>query len=234
MASAARVTGRHAAERRAYRTYAAPLSFTGKRNKRMKELHWLAAIIIGFEMPVPVYWLVLHGPIAFWRRHVRAGYWIAIIVAWGGGDWLLYHFRRSLFDWRQSSASPWLVAAGVALIAFDVFTFTIAEMELGARRLVGHAELTHSGQLTTAGLYTRVRHPRYLGMIACVFGVCLLAGTRPLWIASVLWCMTALASIALEERELRTRFGSAYADYARRVPALLPFRLRTHRSNERA
>jgi protein-S-isoprenylcysteine O-methyltransferase Ste14 len=195
----------------------------------MKALHWLAGIIVGFEMPVPVYWLVLHGPIAFWRRHVRAGYWIAIILAWGGGDWLLYHFRRDLFDWRRGSTSPWGIAAGVALIAMDVFTLTVVEMELGARRLVGQSELTDSGELTTGGLYRHIRHPRYLGMMAGVLGVCVLAGTRALWLVSALWCVTALAVIQLEERELRSRFGSAYANYALRVPALLPFRLRAHR-----
>lgn len=197
----------------------------------MKALHWLAALIIGFEMPVPIYWIVLHGPIAFWRRHVRAGYWMAVVVAWGAGDGLLYHFRRTLFDGWPGSAAPlrWATLAGMALIAVDVFTFTVAEMQLGGRRLVGHAELTHSGELATGGLYTRIRHPRYLGMIAAVLGVCVLAGTRPLWMVSALWCVAALGSIGLEERELRSRFGSAYSEYALRVPALLPFRLRTHR-----
>jgi protein-S-isoprenylcysteine O-methyltransferase Ste14 len=192
----------------------------------MKALPWLAAIVLFFEMPVPIYWLVLHTRIQFWRQHVLAGYWIAIVLAWGGGDGLLYHFRRQLFDWRAAAASSWLAVAGLLLIAVDLFAFASSEMQLGARRLVGHAELTGTGELAISGLYTRVRHPRYLGMIAGVLGSSLLIGLRPLWIISIFWCGLALSVIALEERELRLRFGSAYSDYARRVPALLPFRFR--------
>jgi protein-S-isoprenylcysteine O-methyltransferase Ste14 len=188
----------------------------------MRALHLIAGFILAFEMPVPIYWLILHGRIEFWRRHVRAGYWVAVLAAWGGGGWLLYHFRSQLFL-GQLPATGTLVA-GAALIALDVFTFTTVELELGGRRLVGHAELTHSGELTTRGLYTRVRHPRYLGMMAAVLGGCLLMGTQWLWIVSALWCLMALGTIRLEERELRLRFGSAYADYAKCVPALLPFR----------
>ena len=63
-------------------------------------------------------------------------------------------------------------------------------------------------------------------MIAGVLGSSLLIGLRSFWIISICWCGLALSVIALEERELRLRFGSAYSDYARRVPALLPFRFR--------
>jgi protein-S-isoprenylcysteine O-methyltransferase Ste14 len=192
----------------------------------MKALPWLAATMLLFEMPVPVYWLVLHTRIQFWRRHVLAGYWIAIVLAWVGGDGLLYHFRRQLFDWRPATIPSWRVAAGLLLIALDLFAFASSEMQLGARRLVGHAELTGIGQLAVSGLYTRIRHPRYLGMIAGVVGGGLLIGLRPLWIISIFWCALAFSAIALEERELRLRFGSVYSDYARRVPALLPFRFR--------
>jgi protein-S-isoprenylcysteine O-methyltransferase Ste14 len=192
----------------------------------MKVLPWLAAIVLFFEMPVPIYWLVLHTRIQFWRQHVLAGYWIAIVLAWGGGDALLYHFRRQLFDWRAAAAPSWLAAPGLLLIALDLFAFASSEMHLGTRRLVGQAELTGTGELAVSGLYTRIRHPRYFGMIAGVLGSSLLIGLRPLWIISIFWCGLALSVIALEERELCLRFGSAYSDYARRVPALLPFRFR--------
>lgn len=196
----------------------------------MRALHILSAIVIGFEMPVPIYWLILHAPVNFWRRHVRPSYWVAILGAWGVGDWLLYYFRAPLFHGAAFPVgiSPfWMRALGLALIAVDIFTLTSVEMELGGSRLVGHAELTGRGQLATRGLYTRVRHPRYLGMMAGVMGGCLLVGTLPMWVLGMLWLVLALGTIQLEERELRVRFGNAYAEYAARVPALLPFRLRS-------
>jgi protein-S-isoprenylcysteine O-methyltransferase Ste14 len=84
--------------------------------------------------------------------------------------------------------------------------------------------------LIARGLYARVRHPRYLGMMAGVFGSCLIVGSAPLWAASLVWLSLALLSIHAEERELRTRLGPAYAAYAEHVPALLPLRLRPRKT----
>ncbi len=193
----------------------------------MRLLHVIAALVAGFEMPVPIYWLVLHAPIRFWRRHVRAGYWSAILLAWGGGDWLLINFRRPLFAWKAHS--PGLVLLGAILIAVDFLIFFAAERELGGRRIVGQAELTATGTLATRGLYTRIRHPRYLGMIAGVLGACVLSGSFSLYVIAAIWCVAVGASIVFEERELRARFGAAYVAYARQVPALLPLRFGARR-----
>lgn len=193
----------------------------------MKTIHWLAAFVLAFELPVPLYWVILHSRIAYWRKHARYSYWVALLAAWGLGDGLLYDFRRQLFAWHRldgSAAFYMTLAAGLALIAVDVFTFFSVEFELGGSRLVGHAEVTGRRDLATRGLYTRMRHPRYAGMIAAVVGVAVLANSRTLWIVVFFWCGVALATIALEERELHARFGAAYGEYAQRVPALFPFR----------
>ena len=118
---------------------------------------------------------------------------------------------------------------GLAMIAFDVFTFSKSEGTLGGMRIVGHAELAGSRELIVRGLYARVRHPRYLGMMAGVFGACLIVASPLLWQASVLWLALALVTIRAEERELRARLGPAYAAYAEQVPALVPLRLRSRR-----
>ena len=198
----------------------------------MRALHRIAAVALAFEMPVPFYWLVLHGRVQFWRKHQRAGYLCGVLFAWGGVDALLFHFRAQLFrDPALAASAPpaWAIATGLLLIAADAFLLTTVEMELGGRRLIGHAELTGRGEMTERGLYTWVRHPRYLGMILAVLGACLLAATEQLWIAAALWLAIALAAIHLEERELRARFGPAYIAYAQRVPALLPLRLPARR-----
>jgi protein-S-isoprenylcysteine O-methyltransferase Ste14 len=92
-------------------------------------------------------------------------------------------------------------------------------------RLVGQAELTGAGEIFTGGLYRHVRHPRYAGMFCAVVGAALIAGTPCLWAILAAWWVLALIAIRLEERELATRFGPAYVEYRRRVPAFLPFRI---------
>jgi protein-S-isoprenylcysteine O-methyltransferase Ste14 len=190
-------------------------------------IHCLVVFVLAFELPVPVYWLVMHGPVEFWRRrkHPRAAYLWAVFIAWGGGWWFMVHFSDPLFFQPFSLGAPpvWALLAGLALIAVDVWIFSAVDTALGARRLVGQAELSGRGEMATGGLYERLRHPRYLGMIAGVLGGCLLVGSRPLWIVGGCWLILTLAIIRLEERELRRRFGPAYAAYARRVPALWPF-----------
>ena len=104
----------------------------------------------------------------------------------------------------------------------DVAIFAVAESELGGRRLVGQAELSAKGELAVRGLYAHLRHPRYLGMMLGVLGVCVLAGSRPLWVVAAVWWLATLGIIRIEERELRERFGATYAAYAERVPMLLP------------
>jgi protein-S-isoprenylcysteine O-methyltransferase Ste14 len=90
--------------------------------------------------------------------------------------------------------------------------------------MVGRAELAGARQLASSGIYTRLRHPRYLGMLLAVAGTCLLAGTLLLWVLALAWLGLVLVMLHVEEWELRRRIGPAYDEYRRRVPAMLPFR----------
>jgi len=182
----------------------------------------IAIFVLAFEMPVPIYWLILHKPVLFWRKHVRAAFLVAVVAAWGIVDILLYRFRLELF---RRDAVSWLALLGLVLIGVDVFTLVKSEAVLGGRRIVGHSELEGSRELIARGLYTRVRHPRYLGMMSGVLGACLIVALPPLWAAGVVWLFLALLTIRSEEHELHARLGPAYAAYAERVPALLPFRV---------
>ena len=188
-----------------------------------KATRLIAIVVLAFEMPVPIYWLILHQPVSFWRKHMRAAFLVAVVAAWGIVDILLYRFRLELF--RRDGVS-WLALLGLVLIGVDVFTLAKSEAVLGGRRIVGHSELVGSRELIARGLYARVRHPRYLGMMSGVLGACLIVALPPLWAAGVDWLLLALFTIRAEEHELHARLGPAYAAYAERIPALLPFRVR--------
>lgn len=188
----------------------------------MRFLHAVAGFVLFFELPIPIYWLILHPFNAFWRTRIRAAFWVAGLTAWICGGVVLWWFRHSLLS---ATRPPWgAIAAGFALIAVEVYLFLRVERELGSRRLVGHAELTGTGEMFSGGLYARVRHPRYSGMFSAVLGAALLGGTGLLWVVVVIWWPFALLVIYLEERELGTRFGPDYDAYRKRVPAFLPFR----------
>lgn len=193
----------------------------------MRFLHPVAGFVLFFELPIPIYWLIIHPFNSFWRNRVRAAFWVAGLTAWIAGGVLLWIFRPLLLAAARPS---WVaIAAGLILIGVEVYLFLRVERELGTRRLVGHAELTGTGEMFTGGLYAHVRHPRYTGMFCAVVGAALLAGSLRLWAVLGVWWLLALAVIRLEERELAARFGPAYVAYRKRVPAFLPFRVWTSR-----
>jgi protein-S-isoprenylcysteine O-methyltransferase Ste14 len=188
----------------------------------MRYLHFVAGFVLAFELPIPIYWLILHPFQTFWRSRVRAAFWFAGLTAWSLGVSLLWIYRHWLLSANRHSWTA--IVTGLALIGVEAYLFVRVERELGSRRLVGHAELTGTGEMYSGGLYAHVRHPRYTGMFCAVVGAALLAGTRHLWAVLAVWLVLSLIVIRLEERELSARFGKAYGDYRRRVPAFLPFK----------
>jgi protein-S-isoprenylcysteine O-methyltransferase Ste14 len=76
--------------------------------------------------------------------------------------------------------------------------------------------------LVTGGVYRRLRHPQYLGLILIVIAFNLMWPTLPtLLMAPVLIVMYARQG-RREDRELAQRFGWAFAAYAARTPAFVP------------
>lgn len=189
----------------------------------MTFLDWVAAVVLFLHLPVPLFWLVVHPLVGFWRTRQRAAFVGAGLVAWGTVLVLLWGLHAHLFD---SAEAPLVnVITGLALFLADAMLVFRAEQTMGLRRLVGKAELEGAGELATTGIYARIRHPRYAGMMLSVLGACLLAATLLLWVICAVWLLLVVFVIHVEERELRRRFGSAYDEYCRRVPALLPFRV---------
>ena len=72
----------------------------------MRFLHWFAGLVLAVELPVPIYWLVLHGGIGFWRGRGRAPYWVAVGAAWGLGGWIANFGEESRERFRESPVRP--------------------------------------------------------------------------------------------------------------------------------
>ncbi len=186
----------------------------------MRFFRYLALIVFYLDLPVPIYWFILHPFTNFWRRNIRDAFWFAGLFAWIAGAIFITIYRNQLLT--ENIPSPLTAFASSMLIAADFILLFYSGKYLGPKKLVGHAELSGKSELTTTGLYKYVRHPRYTGMISAILGACMIAQTKFAWIVGAVWLVCVLTSIFLEEREMRRRFGAAYDDYSRGTPRFLP------------
>lgn len=190
----------------------------------MQAFRWIAALVFFLQLPIPLYWFVVHPPVNFWRRHPQAVYYVGLIFSWGIMTPCLIFFRhRLLQDGPPSIASA---AVGLLLIAVEVWIFWRVKIDLGAARLVGKTELAGGGEVVARGIYARIRHPRYTGSFLAIVGACFLAGTRLAWLVASVWALLMFTAIRFEESEMRARFGAAFEEYRRRVPGFLPLPVR--------
>jgi len=183
-------------------------------------LDWLAAIVLFMQLPIPLYWFVLHPQVDFWRHRHKAAFAWGLLLSWLPVTIALVMFRREIFE--KEPPPSWRIILGIALIVFEGWIFWCVKRDLGGARLIGKTELSGAGEIAQGGIYGRIRHPRYLGSFIALLGACLLAGRPAMWISTGAWCILTLIAIAFEQRELRARFGASYEEYCRRVPGFIP------------
>jgi protein-S-isoprenylcysteine O-methyltransferase Ste14 len=77
--------------------------------------------------------------------------------------------------------------------------------------------------LVVGGLYRYLRNPMYVGVALVIAGHCLAFRSLPLvlWLAGFVAAVTVFV-LAYEQPTLRARYGPAYDEYRRQVPAVLP------------
>ncbi len=121
---------------------------------------------------------------------------------------------------RQTAPSAWLVALGVTLFVAGV-----------ALRVRGHLDLRESfsiaiekldqHELVMTGVYSKIRHPLYLGNLLTILACPVILGCTLAWVPAGLLLIGIVWRIRLEERFLRAEFGD-YGEYAERTSALIP------------
>jgi len=97
-----------------------------------------------------------------------------------------------------------------------------------ARRHIGanwsrFVTINQDHELITTGPYALVRHPIYTGLLTAFLGTAIATTQLRGLIAFALIAISLLYKLRLEEQWMRAQFGDTYADYSRRVAALVPF-----------
>lgn len=139
-----------------------------------------------------------------------------------------------LVQWRPIAGVAWHVtgAGAAALWALSAAgwvtvlyaTFLIDHFELfGLRQALRHAlgRAPRPAVFRERSLYRVTRHPLMLGFLVAFWSVPVMRWDGLLFAATATAYVLGLG-LVLEERDLRAAHGERYADYARRVPRLLP------------
>ncbi|WP_136618181.1 MULTISPECIES: methyltransferase family protein [Mesorhizobium] len=172
-------------------------------------------------------WLVSWLAAAFWAdpAQKRAGlqaelrYRVVTVL----GAMLLFipahGYAGRLRLWIPNLLEAWTC---VALIAVGLAFAWWARLHLG-RLWSGTVTAKAEHHVVDTGPYRLVRHPIYTGLLLAILATMAAKGTVWGIAGAALVIIGTVIKAKLEERFLRGELGSAYDDYARRVPMLVPF-----------
>ncbi len=119
------------------------------------------------------------------------------------------------------TVGPQLPALGLLCWGTAAVVGGLALLALGADTRVH--PVPHGGAtLRTGGIYARVRHPMYTAVLLACLGVSLSTARVLSWAALAVLVAVLIAKSRFEDHLLERRFGSAFAAYRDRVPALVP------------
>jgi len=135
--------------------------------------------------------------------------------------WLLFERQWPLLDLRLLPETPGVLWAGVLVTALGVGIGVWARLSLGTN-WSGMVTLKKGHELIRTGLYKRIRHPIYTGILAGFLGTELIKGqVRGLLGFLILW-LSFYFKARREENFLRQEFGEGFEEHARHTGMFLP------------
>ncbi len=193
----------------------------------MDTARYVVAVICWVAFPPALlYWYLLHPFVGFWRRLGKAGTFTVLGILFVATAVFFYLIREPFLATEYGTTS-WLWVPGVALYLAAGVIERHVRKHLKFRILAGAPELDgdgRGGKLLTEGVYSRVRHPRYLSAVLGLAGLALFANYLWIYLVVPLVGLGLYGIVRLEERELTRRFGEEYERYRARVPMFLPRR----------
>jgi protein-S-isoprenylcysteine O-methyltransferase Ste14 len=127
-----------------------------------------------------------------------------------------------LLNERFAPLAIWSAALGAAL-TFAGLAFCIWARFVIADNWSSDVQLKRGHELIVKGPYRWVRHPIYTGLLLAFVGSAWAVGEWRGMLAVAIVAASFWRKLKLEEAVMRRQFGEAYALYAARVPALIPF-----------
>lgn len=181
-------------------------SFTRPKSRRdWRSLGGFSAFILAlftemYGFPLTVYllsgWLGSRFPQINMLSHDAGHLWHTLFGLKGDPHWDVFHLLSSVF-----------IFGGFYLLATSW-------------RVLFKAQSSH--MLATSGLYSKIRHPQYVGFVSIMFGFLLQWPTLPTLVMFpiLVWFYARLAK--KEEADIKQQFGTLYDAYVAKTPEFIP------------
>jgi protein-S-isoprenylcysteine O-methyltransferase Ste14 len=125
--------------------------------------------------------------------------------------------------WKSNDPASWLRVLGSVLIALGAGALVSAFVRFVMEGVGTPAPWEPTERLVLGGLYRYVRNPMYLAIAAVIAGQAALLGQVDLLIYLALFLGVVATFVQLyEQPALARRYGAAYDEYRRNVPAWRP------------
>lgn len=127
--------------------------------------------------------------------------------------------------------TPFFTYLGYMMSALGLIIISRSLREISFTSFLGFSTTSKENfdQLIEHGIYSRLRHPLYMGFLLIFIGYFMVSAT----IGSLihLFCLVIYLPMGIyfEEKKLLEKFGVAYENYQKKVPAILPLKRRKER-----
>jgi protein-S-isoprenylcysteine O-methyltransferase Ste14 len=167
----------------------------------MGEKIFLIAVVVCISCNIVrfVYEILKHKKIIKANKYTLVVIFISMALLWV--SWVILcindEHRIELIDFIRYVG---ISLVGIGLVVFLMALSTIKTFE------------SYEGDLITKGIFSKIRHPMYLGFILWLIGLPIYFGTLYAFILAFVFISNVLFWRYLEEKELAERFSS-YIDY---------------------
>jgi protein-S-isoprenylcysteine O-methyltransferase Ste14 len=188
--------------------------------------YWLALLTLVIVPPFMIVWFVVHPLVRLWRRlgPFRTYTFLGLIVLFV--MWPLYMLRDQMM--RVSFGVNWmLVIVAIQIFLISMLIGFLRMRHLKPSTMFGLPEIRGEGdpgKLLTDGIYSLIRHPRYVEVWLGLLAIALFTNYLAVYILVIVFIPVIYGVVLLEERELRERFGQEYERYCVEVPRFFPKR----------
>jgi protein-S-isoprenylcysteine O-methyltransferase Ste14 len=187
-------------------------------------VYWLALLTVVMVPPFMLMWYVVHPFIKFWRRMGPVRTYISLTFLVLPIMLVLYSMRTPMM--RVHYGVNWLlVILAAQIFAVSVVMGFVRMRHLKPSVMLGLPEIIvegDPGKLLTEGIYSVIRHPRYVEVWLGLLAIGLFTNYLAVYILVGVFIPLTYGVVLFEEKELRERFGEEYERYCADIPRFFP------------